>query len=511
MAKNLMLQGTGSSVGKSLLTAGICRALVNRGYRVAPFKSQNMALNSYITKDGKEMGRAQVVQAEAAKIPPDAKMNPILLKPTSHVGSQVILEGKVLGNMDAKTYHKKKPELKERVAGIYEKLAVEYDGIIIEGAGSPAEINLREHDLVNMGLAEMVDAPVILIGDIDRGGVFASIYGTVMLLSPEERKRIKGFIINKFRGDADILMPGIRMIEEKIGIPCFGVMPYESFGIEDEDSVTRRFRERGREFIDRRRLNVGVIKLPYISNFSDFTPLEVEPKVAMKYIHEPHEVIDLDLLILPGSKNTLEDRRYLVEAGFDEYIYRAVKEGTIVMGICGGYQILGDTIRDDHGVESSFKEINGLGLLPMETTMEKEKTTRQVQGSVPEFSIFKKGRPFEENDQTARINVSGYEIHMGKTERKQGCLPWIPLEDGTLDGSYHENRKIFGTYLHGIFENDEFRRSILSHVEKERRGETVESEPWSFHEYKENEYDRLAELMENHLEMERLIEIIFKS
>lgn len=513
MKKNIMFQGTGSSVGKSLLTAGLCRTLFNRGYSVAPFKSQNMALNSFITKDGKEMGRAQVVQAEAAGIEPSVEMNPILLKPTSHVGSQVIIEGKVYGNLNAKAYQKEKVHLKERVHQIYQKLSEKYEAVIIEGAGSPAEINLREHDLVNMGLAEMVDAPVILIGDIDRGGVFASIYGTVMLLEPKERERIKGFIINKFRGDLEILKPGIRMMEEKIGIPCLGVMPFDHFIIEDEDSVTSRFEKtatlkKAHQITDFGENNsqilapikVGVIKLPYISNFTDFMPLEIEKNVELTYIQDPKNCEDLDLLIIPGSKNTLYDRRFLIEGGFDEKIYRQVKKGTLVMGICGGYQILGQTLRDDYKVESSVSEINGLGLLNIDTVMEKEKTTRQIRGRSPLF---------QQKSGTNTV-ITGYEIHMGRSTRKEGAEAWITLDDGTFDGSIDGNKQIFGTYLHGIFENDDFRRDLLGHLaRKTTQGDRISEEPGlSFKDLKNQEYNRLAAMMEEHLDMNALLKII---
>ncbi len=519
MGKNIMFQGTGSSVGKSLLTAGLCRILFNRGYSVAPFKSQNMALNSFITKEGKEMGRAQVVQAEAAGIEPSVEMNPILLKPTSHVGSQVIIEGKVYGNLNAKAYQKEKIHLKKRVHQIYQQLSEKYEAVIIEGACSPAEINLREHDLVNMGLAEMVDAPVILIGDIDRGGVFASIYGTVMLLEPEERQRIKGFVINKFRGDLEILKPGIRMMEEKIGIPCLGVMPYDHFIIEDEDSVTSRFEGKGtgkaaglttltgeKSKEDTASIKIGVIKLPYISNFTDFTPLEMEKNVELTYIQDPKDCEDLDLLIIPGSKNTLHDRHFLINQGFDEKIYRQVKKGTMVMGICGGYQILGRTLRDDHKVESDVAEINGLGLLDINTVMEKEKTTRQITGRSPLFQ------------QESSTEINGYEIHMGKTTRNEGAKAWITLSDGSQDGSVDQSRQIFGTYLHGIFENDDFRRDLLGHLEicKDKRGiyremdrNRVTDDPGlSFKDLKNQEYNRLAAMMEEHLDMDALLKII---
>ncbi|WDV48251.1 cobyric acid synthase [Clostridiaceae bacterium M8S5] len=485
-----MFQGTGSSVGKSLLTAGLCRVLVQDGYKIAPFKSQNMALNSFVTKDGKEMGRAQVVQAEAANIQPTVEMNPILLKPSSDVGCQVIVNGQVYKNMDSFDYYNHKSELKECIMKAYNKLDEEYDAIVIEGAGSPAEINLRDNDIVNMGMAEMVDAPVLLIGDIDRGGVFASIYGTIKLLTEEEQKRIKGFVINKFRGNVDILMPGVKMIEEKIGIPCLGVIPYMNLNIDDEDSVTERFKDKGNGDI-----NIGVIKLPYISNFSDFTPLELEHGINVRYILNPNDFDDIDLLIIPGSKNTIKDMRYLYDTGFDKIIYKLHKKGVPIIGICGGYQILGQTISDPENMESTTKQINGLGLLRTKTVITNSKETVQITGIINKDIIL--------GDELKNTKVSGYEIHMGQTELLDAVTPFIKLEDGRFDGATDESGNIIGTYLHGIFENDDFRKSIIKKL-LSKKGLELKENDMSYEEYKKREYDKLADLVRNHLDISKI-------
>ncbi|WP_066498365.1 cobyric acid synthase [Abyssisolibacter fermentans] len=494
MAKNIMFQGTGSSVGKSILTAGLCRVLVQDGYKTAPFKSQNMALNSFVTKDGKEMGRAQVVQAEAAGIEPTVDMNPILLKPTSDVGSQVIINGEVHGNVKAFDYYKKKPELKKCVLDAYNNLDEKFDLIVIEGAGSPAEINLRDNDIVNMGMAEMVDAPVLLIGDIDRGGVFASIYGTLMLLSKEEQERVKGFVINKFRGNVDILMPGVRMLEEKINKPCLGVIPYIDLNIDDEDSVTERFRDKGKGDI-----NIGVIKLPYISNFSDFTPLELEHGINVKYILNSDDFENIDLLIIPGSKNTIKDMRYLYDTGFDRIIYKLHRKGIPVIGICGGYQILGQTITDPDSIESNTNKINGLGLLNTNTIITATKETKQISGIINE--------ELEMCKDIKDTNVCGYEIHMGQTTLSSDTKPFITLEDGRNDGAVNKKGNVVGTYLHGIFENDEFRKAIIKHL-MEKKGLELKENDISYNDYKNREYDKLADLIRENLDIAKVKEIM---
>ncbi len=363
MAKNIMIQGTMSNAGKSLLCTGLCRIFKQDGYRVAPFKSQNMALNSFITKDGGEMGRAQVVQAEAAGIAPDVRMNPILLKPTTDVGSQVIVNGEVQGNMRAMEYYNRKREYIPAIMDAYHSLAEEYDIIVIEGAGSPAEINLKQEDIVNMGMAKLVDAPVLLVGDIDRGGVFAQLYGTVALLEPEERARIKGTVVNKFRGDKKILDPGIQILEELCGVPVAGVIPYVHVDIDDEDSLTQRF---DRTTV-RKLLDIAVIRLPRISNFTDFSPFERYENVSLRYVDKVSDLHNPDMILLPGTKSTIADLMWLRQCGLEAAVQKAAAAGTLIFGVCGGYQMLGTRVSDPDQVEvAGVTEIMGLGLLPME-------------------------------------------------------------------------------------------------------------------------------------------------
>ena len=489
-----MFQGTASSVGKSIISAAFCRIFNDEGLKVSPFKSQNMALNSYVTIDGKEMGRAQVVQAEASRVAPMVEMNPILLKPTSDVGSQVIINGKVYKNLKAKDYFDMKVKLKDIVLRAYNNLNSSFDVIVIEGAGSPAEINLRENDIVNMGLAEMVDSPVILIGDIDCGGVFASLYGTVMLLSENERARIKGFLINKFRGDVEILKPGIKMIEQKIKKPCLGVIPYMDLQIDDEDSVTNRFIKKSNGEIV-----IGVINLPYMSNFTDFTALEAEQDVNLRYVYNEKELLGADLVIIPGSKNTIKDVQYIFNSNLDKAIYKKRKEGIPIIGICGGYQILGQEISDPDLVESACTSINGLSLLNIKTKMLKDKQTKQVKGRV-----ITKSQIFQSLENNI---VSGYEIHMGQTELLKNTSPIIRLDDGRYDGAVSQDGKVIGTYLHGIFDNDEFRNSILNVIRK-KKGLQDDSTAFSYKELKEKEYDKLAQIVKKNCDVQAIKKIM---
>lgn len=491
MTKNIMFQGTGSSVGKSLLCAAMCRIAVQDGYAVVPFKSQNMALNSSITKDGREMGRAQVTQAECAKIEPTADMNPVLLKPSSDTGSQVIINGKAAANMNAVEYHKYKPQLVSAILEAYGRLSENGDLVVIEGAGSPAEINLRENDVVNMGMAEMVDAPVILIGDIDKGGVFASIYGTVMLIEPEERARIKGFIINKFRGDVSLLEPGIRMIEEKINIPCLGVIPYGRYQIDEEDSVC--------DFIhtgvsESGSVTIGVVRLGRISNFTDLTVFDMYDDVSVEFYGTAEEIkrAKPDLLVIPGTKNTIDDMQRLHNTGMAEEIIK--KSLTVpVIGICGGYQILGQTISDPNHVESELSAIRGLGLLGIETILAKEKTTERTEGTVVS-NVF--------DTQTSGLSVSGYEIHMGGTIIKDPAVtPFAELSDGRLDGSVSADANVFGTYLHGIFDNDAFRERLL-----EKLGHKGNAND-NYAAFKEEQYELLAKSVRDNLDVDAIYKI----
>lgn len=502
--KSLMLQGTASSVGKSLLTAGFCRIFKEDGYKTAPFKSQNMALNSYITEEGLEMGRAQVVQAEASCQKPSVLMNPILLKPTTDKKCQVILNGKVYDNLSAMDYHQFKPKLKELVRDTYKRLANDNDIVVLEGAGSPAEINLRENDLVNMGMAEISDSPVVIVGDIDRGGVFASIYGTIMLLNEEERKRVKGVIINKFRGDVEILKPGIKMLEDLIKIPVLGVIPYMDIQIEDEDSLAERFRRTGK---GEGEINVEVLYLPHVSNFTDFNVFETQKDVNLRYVMRGESIGQPDILIIPGSKNTIDDLIYLRNSGLEEQILRLHRAGKIIVGICGGYQILGKIIKDPHGTESGIEEINGLGLLNTETIFEQDKTTTQIEGK-----ILPRNNGVLENIEN--YNVAGYEIHMGQTKLLEGAKPFIKiekrLEDNVevLDGGINEKGNVFGTYIHGIFDNIKFTRELLNRVREEKGLDKIESSVKDFNEFKEIEYKKLAKLVRNNVDMEKIYKIV---
>ena len=502
--KSLMLQGTASSVGKSLLTAGFCRIFKEDGYKTAPFKSQNMALNSYITEEGLEMGRAQVVQAEASCQKPSVLMNPILLKPTTDKKCQVILNGKVYDNLSAMEYHQFKPKLKELVGGTYKKLANDNDIVVLEGAGSPAEINLRENDLVNMGMAEISDSPVIIVGDIDRGGVFASIYGTIMLLTEDERKRVKGVIINKFRGDVEILKPGIKMLEDLINIPVLGVIPYMDVQIEDEDSLAERFQRTAKMEGE---INVEVLYLPHVSNFTDFNVFETQKDVNLRYVMRGESIGQPDILIIPGSKNTIEDLIYLRNSGLEEQILRLHRAGKIIVGICGGYQILGIKIKDPHGTESGIDEINGLGLLNTETIFEQDKTTTQIEGK-----ILPRNKGILEN--TEKHNVTGYEIHMGQTQLLEGTRPFIKIEKRldnnveVFDGGVNEKGNVFGTYIHGVFDNIKFTRELLNRVREEKGLGKIESSVKDFDEFKEIEYRKLAKLVRNNVDMEKIYEIV---
>ncbi len=493
----IMFQGTASSVGKSLLAAAFCRIFYQDGYRVTPFKSQNMALNSFITEAGFEMGRAQVFQAEAAGLKPRVEMNPILLKPTTDVGSQVIVMGKVMRNMAASEYFKYKNQLAELVQQTYNQLAAEFDLVVIEGAGSPAEINLKHRDIVNMGMAKMAEAPVILIGDIDRGGVFASLYGTVELLEPEERSMIKGIIINKFRGDLKLLESGLTQLEELVNIPVLGVVPYLQVQIDDEDSVTERFWQRK----SGTGLQVQVVLLPHISNFTDFTPLELEEDLELSYVRRPEELEDPDLLIIPGSKNTIEDRLFLQKVGWDGPIRQYVKDGGLLIGICGGYQILGRMLHDPEHTESSFDSIPGLGILDLETRMAPIKTTRQISGvwNYEDTGYFTRMKG---------IPITGYEIHMGQTIARSGVVSPISLESSEQDGCVNSQGNVLGTYLHGIFENLNWTRQLMNNLRGKRGLRLKEDWTKSYQELKDAEYDKLAEHVRTHVDLERIYQII---
>lgn len=509
MTLSIMLQGTASDVGKSVLTAGLCRIFRQDGLRVAPFKSQNMALNSGITASGEEMGRAQIFQAEAAGIAPDVRMNPILLKPTSDCRAQVVLMGKALSDMEAQSYHQSKPRLMEIVEKAYRGLADEFDAIVIEGAGSPAEINLREGDLVNMGLAERVDAPVILVADIDRGGVFAAIYGTLALLPEDERGRIKGVIINKFRGDIALLTPGVDAIEKLTGVPVLGVMPFMALSLEDEDSVgisQNKYRRSRRVKGDE--LDIAVLHLPYMSNFTDFNALAAQPDVHLRYVAHDEAIGHPDLLIVPGSKNTIGDLNYLHDSGLADDVRRLSTLGVPIMGVCGGYQMLGLRVFD--GVESDIEQCDGLGLLPIETRFYPQKTTAQVCATIdtPDGTgIF---------SSLGGISVTGYEIHMGQTTSCASLATFCRLTSRNgeavceADGAVNAEGNVMGSYLHGLFDEGPFARTLLNELRLRKGLTPLEQDP-GFNAFKEREYDRLALQMRASIDIEQIYRIMRQS
>ncbi len=497
--KSIMLQGTGSSVGKSMLCAALCRIFREDGLRVAPFKSQNMALNSYATSEGLEMGRAQVVQAQAAGVEPSVEMNPILLKPTSDRKSQVICMGKPIGNMSAVEYHNYKPNLRALVKDTYDSLESKYDAVVIEGAGSPAEINLKEGDLVNMWMAEAADAPVLLVGDIDRGGVFASLYGTVMLLEPEERARIKGMIINKFRGDVRILEPGLRMIEEKVGIPVVGVVPWTDADIEDEDSVSERLTGQSGSG----EVTVAVVRLKHISNFTDFQALSLHPGVTLKYAVRPADLEGADVIVLPGTKNTIDDLIDLKNRDMIAPIVRHARAGGLLVGVCGGYQMLGQLLRDPHGVESAAPEVAGLGLLDMEVTFSPEKRTVQAEG------VLKAGGP-EWLSPLAGARIEGYEIHSGTNTFGENVRFW--MANGDNDGACNAAGNVLGTYLHGLFDDGTLADAL---VKRARVLKGLPETPVSAEQaavnmkaYREQQFDILAKSVRESLDMEKVYAIL---
>ena len=494
MARCIMVQGTMSSAGKSLLAAGLCRIFKQDGLRCAPFKSQNMALNSFITKDGLEMGRAQVMQAQAAGVEPDVRMNPILLKPTGDTGSQVIVNGEVLGQMSAADYFRMKKTLIPHILKAYDELAAQYDVIVLEGAGSPAEINLKADDIVNMGLAKMVNAPVLLAGDIDRGGVFAQLYGTVALLEPEERARVRGLILNKFRGDVEILRPGLAQLEALTGVPVTGVVPWMELDVDDEDSLAPRL---GRTAAPAA-VDVAVIRLPHISNFTDFSPLEQQPGLGVRYVAHPRTLGEPDLVILPGTKNTLGDLAWLRQCGMEAALLKLAGRGTPILGVCGGYQMLGHTVSDPAGAEGEAgANCRGLGLLPTATEFAAEKHRTRVTGQITGAEgLF------------APLNgahFTGYEIHMGSTARLAGAAPLAaltgeaPAPFTAQDGVCHNN--VMGLYIHGLFEEGDL-AARLAALLMERKGLTPGQAPaLSWAAYRETQYDRLADTMRAALDL----------
>lgn len=494
-----MIQGTMSSAGKSILAGGLCRVFKQDGYRVAPFKSQNMALNSFITEDGLEMGRAQVMQAEAAGIKPCVSMNPILLKPTSDCGSQVIVNGEVTEVLKASEYYQKKKEYIPVILNAYRKLEAEYDVIVIEGAGSPAEINLKADDIVNMGLAKMVDAPVLLVGDIDRGGVFAQIVGTIELLEAKERERIKGIVINKFRGDKEILKPGLAMLEERIHIPVHGVIPYFHLDIDDEDSLSERFYKNDTVGL----LDIAVIKLPRISNFTDFAPFEYVKEVSVRYVDSVHRFGNPNLVILPGSKNTIEDLLWMRQNGLEAKVIRHAEQEKPVIGICGGYQMLGEQIMDPEGMEHKG-EVQGMGLLPILTTFASTKVRTRVSGRICNAKGLFQG--------LNGVELEGYEIHMGSSVSLDGSAPFAILSDQTKLGQEKPDGRscgnVWGTYVHGIFDQPGVVTAIVTALLNAKGYAKDTVQVFDIDTYKEKQYDLLADMIREHLDMEQIYRIV---
>lgn len=498
MAKSIMFLGTGSDVGKSIAATAFCRIFKRRGYKVAPFKAQNMSNNSYVTVEGGEIGRAQVAQAETAGVLPSVHMNPVLLKPSSAHGSQIILQGKVYGQMDASHYYNLKPRLRSAVMESYNRLEEKYDLIVMEGAGSCCEMNLKEHDLVNLPMAKAVDAPCVLVGDIDRGGIFAQIIGSMHLMTAKERGLIAGFLINKFRGDPSLFLSGIAYIEKKTGRPLLGLVPlYRDILIDSEDSVAVQEDKRKPRPVGPCSVNLAVVRLPSISNFTDLEILEGEPDVVVNYLSRPHELSgDYDCLILPGAKNVMEDALWLSRSGWKKAIGGFVKEGRSVFGICGGYQLLGQRIKDPWGVETSRGEVKGLNLLPIETELEDRKAVRKVAGV-----CLMNGK-----------KVEGYEIHMGRSKSSRNTEgPFLSIHQPGRKTSWNDGwadpgGRIAGTYVHGILDSGGFRGAFLNNL---RRSKGMKQKPprggrrGRFH-----QYDRLADHFEAHCDVEKIISLM---
>jgi len=486
-----MILGTASHVGKSLLTAGLGRIFSDEGIRVAPFKAQNMSLNSAATPDGREIGRAQASQAEACRVVPCAEMNPILIKPSSDTGSQIVLLGRVWGQVTASDYHLRRVEdLFPAVLESYRTLAARHDLMLLEGAGSPAEINLQKHDIVNMRMAHAADAACLLVGDIDRGGVFAALLGTIELLEPEDRARIRGFVINKFRGDIELLRPGVEMMEQRLGIPCAGVVPYlRNLGLEEEDSVAMEG-HRNRKYVwpdsetesRGRPLRVGIVAVPHMANFTDFDALAMEPSVSLAFLENPEQMDEADVLILPGSKQTLDDLQWLHEYGFAHLL--AIYSGMLI-GICGGLQMLGLSIEDPAGVESGGvpRTMAGLGQLPIRTIMRGEKTVRRANGRTRLWG---------------GLAFSGYEIHMGETVYDGEGEPFAKTPNP--DGAIASSGKVWGTYIHGLFDDDVFRHRFL-HCTREACGLAPASSHRCVTAERQARIDRWADHLRHSLDM----------
>lgn len=499
----IMLQGTGSSVGKSILVTALCRILKQDGYSVVPFKSQNMSLNSYITLDGKEMGRAQVLQAYACGMEPEAYMNPILLKPTGDKKCQVVVNGKVMCNTTAMEYHKMKPQFAEMLKKQFEEMEEKFDVVVMEGAGSPAEINLRDNDIVNMGMAELVDAPVLIVGDIDKGGVFASLAGTLLLFTEEEKERVKGTIINKFRGDVEILKPGLTMLEDIIHKPSLGVVPYFKLDLEDEDGAVSLNKKITAP------IDVAAIRLPHVSNFTDIDALSMEEDVSVRFVEKKEEFGNPDLVIILGSKNTIEDLNYIREEGLEQRIKEHAQNGKLLIGICGGYQILGKTLKDPLRTESSIEETEGMNLLDIDTIFEEEKITTRVRAKSLNMkndnSIF----------HSFNGEVYGYEIHMGICNYGEEATPLFNIYERNeekvsfQDGAINSEGNIMGTYLHGVFDGVNFREHVVNVLREQKGIPMKKSLPYE--NVRERELDKLADLVRKSINMDAIYKILKES
>ncbi|ENM5814743.1 cobyric acid synthase [Vibrio mimicus] len=479
-SKALMVQGTTSDAGKSVLVAGLCRVLARRGIKVAPFKPQNMALNSAVTPDGGEIGRAQAVQAQACGIAPSVHMNPVLLKPNSDTGAQVILQGRALSNMEANAYHDYKKVAMDTVMDSFQRLQNDYEAVMIEGAGSPAEINLRANDIANMGFAEKADIPVIIVADIDRGGVFAHLYGTLALLSESEQARVKGFVINRFRGDIALLQSGLDWLEQKTGKPVIGVLPYlHGFDLEAEDAISAH-----QTLSADRQLRVAVPVFTRISNHTDFDPLRLNPNIDFRYVGQGESLSGADLIILPGTKSTRADLAYLRSQGWDKEILRHMRLGGKVMGICGGFQMLGEWVHDPLGIEGDAGSSEGLGLFAMETELTAEKRLTNVQGT-----LMLDGQ---------EVIAQGYEIHAGRSTWAEDQKSPILLSDGSVDGLVSDCNQLFGTYLHGIFDRPETALRVCQWAG------AAEIEQYDHRAVQERAIDRIADAIEEHLDLKLL-------
>ena len=502
-ARALAVLGTGSDVGKSLITAGLCRLFLRAGVRVAPFKAQNMSNNSYVTPDGREIGRAQALQAQACGLAPDADMNPILMKPESDRSAQIVVQGKVWGKAEARTYFQRRAELAERVRESYERLASRYDLIVIEGAGSAAEMNLRDRDLANWSAVEMADARVVLVADIDRGGVFAQVIGTLDLLAPHERVRVIGIMINKFRGDATLFDDGVQFIEQRTGLPVLGVVPMLRDLVLDQEDAVDIERSRHASFADDR-VNIAVTLLPRMSNFTDFNQLMAEPDVVVRYVASSADLAGADVIVIPGSKNTIDDLRYLRRSGMAESISRHAALGAEVIGICGGYQMLGQTIVDPDTVEAGGEE-QGLGLLDVATRLSLTKTTQVVEAVSLDVEPIR------------RLTSRGYFIHMGETSRLTGrpCFHVHPVSDvvgdsasggrDSLDGAVSDTGSIWGTYVHGVFDFPEFRRAWINRVRSRKELQPLpDSISQGISRSLDSQLDRWADHLQRHVNMSLL-------